>query len=98
MTPAAWDRVTAAFFARDGGDAHAQRIELDEAAGVGLVVGAAVFVEGGDVRVEQRIGLRVAADDDDIALVQLEPYPAVDALLRVVDQRLQHARAPGAHQ
>jgi hypothetical protein len=33
-------------------DPHPQRVELDEAAGVGLVVGAAVFVEGGDVLVE----------------------------------------------
>src|SRR5471030_2637532 len=50
--------LLAAFFARDGGDAHAQGVQLDEAASVGLVVGAAVFVEGGDVHAEQRIGFR----------------------------------------
>ena len=36
------------------GDAHAQRIELDEAASVGLIVGAAVFLEGRDIGIEQR--------------------------------------------
>jgi hypothetical protein len=46
--------LLAALQARVGGDAHAQRIQLDEAAGVGLVVGAAVFVEGGDVHIKQK--------------------------------------------
>jgi len=70
-------------------DAHAQCVQLDEAARVGLVVGAAVLVEGGDGLVEQRIRLRIACDDDHVALVQLDAHPAVHALLRVVDQRLQ---------
>ncbi len=38
------------------GDAHAQRIQLDEAAGVLLIVGAGVVLETGDRRVEQRVG------------------------------------------
>ena len=54
-----------------------------------LVVGALVVLEGGDGRVEQRVGLRVAAGDDDVALVELEAHPAVDALLGVVDEGLQ---------
>ena len=45
-----------------GGDAHAQRVELDEAGGVLLVVGAGVVVERRDRRVEQRIVRRRAAD------------------------------------
>src|SRR5690554_6606117 len=36
-----------------GGDAHAQRVEADEAVGVALVVGAGIVLEGGDGRVEQ---------------------------------------------
>ncbi len=55
-----------------GGDAHAQGVQLDEAARVALVVGTGIVLEGGDGRVEQRIGLRVAADDDHVALVQLQ--------------------------
>ena len=40
--------------------------------------------------------LRVAADDDHVALVQLDAHPAVDVGLRMVDQRLQRLalRAP----
>ena len=47
--------LLAAFFARDGCDAHAQRIELNETASVGLIVCAAVFVKRGDVHVKQRV-------------------------------------------
>jgi hypothetical protein len=36
-----------------GSNAHAQRVELDEARRIGLVVSAAIFFEGGDVGVEQ---------------------------------------------
>lgn len=36
-----------------GSNTHAQRIELDEACRVGLVVSAAVFFKGRDVGVEQ---------------------------------------------
>jgi hypothetical protein len=72
-----------------GRDAHAQRVEFDEAGGVLLVVGAGIVLEGGDGRVEQRIGFRIAADDDDVALVKLDPHPAIDRLLGVIDQRLQ---------
>src|SRR5260370_7070319 len=36
-------------------DAHSQRVELDEAGGVGLIVCAAVFLESGDARVEARV-------------------------------------------
>ena len=52
-------------------------VELDEALGVGLVVGAAVVLEGGDVLVEQGV-VRAASDDVDVALVELEPDSAVD--------------------
>ena len=42
------------------GDAQAQRVQPDEALGVGLVVGAVVVLEGGDRGIEQRIGLRAS--------------------------------------
>src|SRR4030065_1645193 len=72
-------------------DPQAQRVELDETARVFLVVGAGVVFKGCDGRVEQRIGLRVAADDADAALVELEPHAAVDMFLGVGDPRL-HAQ------
>src|SRR5688500_52782 len=50
-----------------GGDAHAQGVELDEARRVRLVVSAAVFLEGRDVGVEQRV-VGLAANHDDVAL------------------------------
>src|SRR2546428_6584866 len=79
-----------------GRDAHSQRVELDEAGGVGLVVSAAVFLEGGDGRVEERVLVGLAADDGDVALVELQAHAAVNAGLRSVDQGLQEfpLRAP----
>jgi hypothetical protein len=77
-------------------DTHPQRVELDEATCVGLIVGTFVVLEGGDGRVEQRIGLGIAAGDDDVALVKFQAHPAVDVGLRMVDQHLQRLalRAP----
>ena len=48
------------------------------------------------IKRKKRVGLRIAAGDDDVALVEFETNPAVDDLLRVVDQGLQRAalRAP----
>src|SRR5260370_1449780 len=46
-----------------------QRVELDEAAGVVVVVGDGAFLEGDEVLVVERIGA-VAADQDHIALVE----------------------------
>src|SRR5205085_7893571 len=70
-----------------GRDAHAQRVELDEARGVLLVVRAGVVLERRDPGVEQRIG-RGAAHAHDRALVELEPHRAVHVLLRRIDQAL----------
>src|SRR6266581_4724417 len=77
-------------------DAHSQRVELDEAGGVGLIVGAAVFLEGGDGRIEERVLAGLAPDDGDVALVELETHRSVYALLRGVDHALEHfpLRAP----
>src|SRR3712207_2531902 len=70
-------------------DAQAQRVQLDEAFGVALVVGAGVVLEGNDlVRIERL--WRLAADDRGQALVELEAYGAGHVLLTVVDRRLQH--------
>src|SRR6185369_14997736 len=69
--------------------AQPQRIELDEALRVLLVVGALVVFEGDQRRGIKR-GRALASGDDDVALVKLEPHLAFDHLLRLVDQRLQH--------
>src|ERR1043165_46662 len=71
-----------------GRDPHPQRVQPDEARGVGLIVGAFVVLEGGDRRVEQRF-LRRAAGDQHRALVELDAHRAVDRPLRGVDQLLQ---------
>ena len=49
-----------------------QRVELDEALGVVLVVGAGIVLEGDDLLGIEAVG-RLAADDMDAALVELEP-------------------------
>ena len=79
-----------------GGNAHAQGVQLDETARIALVVGTGIILKGGDGRIEQRIGLRIATDDDHVALVQLQANRAIDGLL-VIDQHLQRL-APGLHQ
>src|SRR5690606_11949257 len=52
-------------------DAQAQGVELDETGGIGLVVGAGIVLEGGDVGVEQGV-VGLAPSNDDVALVQLQ--------------------------
>src|SRR3569623_1273115 len=67
---------------------QAQGVELDEARRVLLVVGALVVLERHQRRgIQRRVAL--AAGDDDVALVQLEPHRALDHLLRLVARRLQ---------
>src|SRR5829696_5749155 len=67
-----------------------QRVQLDEALGVELVVGALVLLERHHLhRIEAVRAL--AADAGHVALVQLHPHPAGDGSLTLVDQRLQHA-------
>src|SRR5262245_49743252 len=69
--------------------AQAERVELDEASRVLLIVGAGIILESHDrVRVERF--RRRAADDNDVALIELEPDLAFDMLLALIDQRLQH--------
>src|SRR4051794_3090880 len=89
------EAVSAALTASVLRNPHTQCVELDEAAGIGLVVRAAVVVERGDGLVEQGF-LRIPRDHRDAALVQLHTHPAVDLLLRVVDQYLDRTtlRAP----
>src|SRR5690606_717140 len=53
------------------GDAHAQRVELDEAGSVFLIVSTGIIFEGGDTGVEQRV-VGLAAGDNDVALVQFQ--------------------------
>jgi hypothetical protein len=66
-----------------------QRVQLDEALRVLLVVGAGVFLEG-DMRlgIERVVG--PAGDGAGGALVELHADGAGDMLLRFVDQGLQH--------
>src|SRR5690606_18764303 len=77
-----------AFAAGVFGDAHAQGVQFDEATGVDLVVGAAVVVERGDGLVEQGVG-GIPAYRIYVALVELDPHPAIDGLLGMVDEHLQ---------
>src|SRR4051812_22713801 len=69
------------------GDSHPQRVEANEPGGIRLVVGAAVVLEGGDRRIEQRVVVRLPARDHHIALVELEPYAPVYVRLGRVDHR-----------
>ena len=66
-----------------------QRVEPDEPLGVLLVVGALVVLEGDEAGRIERLGA-LAPGDDDVALVELEAHVALDMLLALVDQRLQH--------
>src|SRR3546814_16274351 len=63
-------------------------IEANEALGVLLVVRAAIVLERRQRRVDQRV-LRAATFIVDSAIVQLEAPLAVEARMRVVEQRLQ---------
>ena len=69
--------------------AQPQRVEPDEALGVLLVVGALVVLEGDERRRIERVRA-LAAGHHHVALVELEPHLALDVLLALVDQRLQH--------
>src|SRR5680860_191659 len=69
--------------------AQTERVELDEAFGVLLVVSAFVVLEGDDLAGIERLVAR-PPDDDDIALVEFEYDLAFDMLLALVDKRLQH--------
>src|SRR5262245_53198916 len=69
--------------------AQAQGVELDEARRVALVVGSLVLLER-DVREAVEALRRFSADHGGVALVELHPDRALDMLLALVDQRLQH--------
>ena len=56
-----------------------------------LIECARVVFECGDGGIEQRIAVRIARNRRHRSLVQLEAYPPVDVLLRMVDQHLQCA-------
>src|SRR6202012_294972 len=68
--------------------AQPQRIELDEARRVALIVGHRAFLEGHEILVVERIGT-FAADDAGIAFVEFELDRAGDKFLALVDRRLQ---------
>src|SRR3989344_5815503 len=64
------------------GQHHAQRVHLDETFSVLLVVRAPVVLEGRNGRVEQRITLRLASNDNNVALVKLQTHDTVHGLPR----------------
>ena len=64
--------------------AQTQRLDLDEARGVFLIVRAAVVLERRDVRVVQRLRA-LPSDDVDVALVELHADDAVDVIRALVD-------------
>src|SRR3984957_9923757 len=68
---------------------QAQRIELDEASRVLVVVSDGAFLEGDEILVVERVRA-VTADHMDAALVELEPHAPCDHLLALVDEDLQH--------
>src|SRR5438445_3696374 len=70
------------------GEAQAQRVEPDEAVGVALVVDL-VFLEGDMGQAIEAVG-RLPPDDPGQPLVELEADAALDLVLALVDQRLQH--------
>src|SRR5258705_3297073 len=67
----------------------AQRVEADKTFGVLLVVGALVVLEGDERRGVERLRA-FAAGDDDIAFVEREPHLALDMLLALIDEGLEH--------
>src|SRR5438067_498604 len=71
-------------------DAHAQRVEPNEARGILLVVRAAIVLERRDSGIEKRIRRRIAPYDHRAALVELHAHRAIDVPLRGIDQGLQH--------
>src|SRR5260221_14462875 len=81
-------RSSVRLFARRLGEPEAQRVELDEALGVALVVDH-VLLEGDMGEAVERLR-RLAADDPDMALIELEAHRALDMVLALVDERLQH--------
>src|SRR3546814_3680830 len=69
-------------------EAQAQRVQLDESLGVALVIDG-VFLEGHMLHRVERVG-RLAAFDDDVALVELQAHRAVYPLLALVDRSEEH--------
>src|SRR5664280_3110368 len=69
--------------------AQPQGIELDEARGIAVIVSHRTFLEGDEILIVQRI-LALAADHDDISLVEFQAHPTGDIGLAVIDRRLQH--------
>src|SRR5580698_219372 len=69
--------------------AQPQRIELDEALGVLLVIGALVVLECDQAFAIERIR-RLPPHQDGVALVELETHRAGDEFLALVDQGLEH--------
>src|SRR5829696_5456037 len=66
-----------------------QRVELDEAGGVAVIIGDGPLLEGDEVLAVERVRA-LAPDQVDAALVELQAHAAGDRLLALVDQRLQH--------
>ena len=66
-----------------------ERVEPDKAFGVALIVGTFVFFEGSDGFVKKCVR-GGPANYLHIPLVETQPDPSVDPLLRVVNSRLEH--------
>src|SRR5690554_1071718 len=69
-------------------NAQPQRVQLDEAFGVFLIIRALVFFKGGDLFVEQGV-VRLPADYVHVAFVEFQANGAVHVGLGLVDQGLQ---------
>src|SRR5258708_12040659 len=92
MTPPSAARTPPRAFAREGrnsllrtalaqaAQAQPQRVQLDEAFGVALVVGAGVFLEGDVLHGVEGLG-RLAADHRAVALLAFQPHRPAHVLL-----------------
>src|SRR5258708_4449917 len=80
--------MAAALFPGGFCQSQAKRIELDEALGIALVVDE-VLLEGDVCEAVERLR-RFAPDHPHMALVELEAHRALDMLLALVDERLEH--------
>src|SRR5690554_750927 len=72
-----------------GRNAHAQRVQLDEAFGILLIVGTGIIFKGCDAFIKQTV-FRATTYRADTSLVQLDSHFAIHVALTVVDHLLHH--------
>src|SRR5215813_5147641 len=66
-----------------------ERVKFDKSRRVAVVVGDRSLLKSHEILVVERV-VALAANNDHVALVELEPHPTGDVVLAIVDRRLQH--------